>query len=184
MFLFGQMNIKDQRIDKMLAQNGIPEAVIFYSPVQVWLYLILMGLSTGIGIFVTALTSLWLLSLILVYLSVSYLLYINCSHSFALTGDTLYILNPSRPFRRFEALPLEKIHAVTLGEDKSSWLRQVFIWSDVNFLQVASDKGIAKYPCIGLELDAFDENFTAKTLDDLRYSFELRNIPVIWHLTA
>lgn len=181
MFFFGPMKLKDKRVDKMLAQNGVQNAETFYSPVQIWLYFILMILLPGIGIVIPAL-GLWGIGIVLVYTCLSYLLYVQRSNSFALTEDTFYILNPSWPFGRLESCRLEDIHMITFGEDKIPWLRRIFIWSDANFLEITTHSGTLKYACAGLELDAFDENFTEKTLDDLRYRLEARSIPVTWNL--
>lgn len=162
----------------MLARNGIAEAGIFYSPVQVWLYIILMMTTAGIYVVFAARSSLTVAALVLVYRSVSYLLYTRCSNSFAVRHDTLYIINPSHPFRKFKVCALKDIRAVTFDEDKKTWINRIFLLGSCNDLLVETGEGIYKYACAGLDLDAFDEGFTEKNLDDLRYHLEGKGLRV------
>ncbi len=181
MFFFGQMKLRDKQVDRMLAKNGIAGARVFYSPVGVWfLFVALLGVA-GLWIFLSVVVSLVGIMAVIVYLAMSFLLYTKRSHSFALTSEELFVLQPRFPFRLYQRYALTDVRLATFTAIRGSFLLRLFVFGDVYALRLELATGeVYTYACAGLQPDAFDENFTENTLDDPCNSLEAKGVPVHW----
>ena len=180
MFFTGALSIKDKRVDKMLLARNVTGADIYYSPIAIWflLLVILAGINYWL-IFMLALSKYY--PLFLIYLAIGYVVSAYLNNSFALTQDTLIVVNPNFPFRQFKAYSLADIKQITIDKTKHRW-HYFFVIFSRNFVRIQTSQTSEKYFCVGLELDAFDENWTDKTMDTFHCKLIEKGVPTIFNL--
>ena len=105
------------------------------------------------------------------YLVVAYL-----NNSFVITENKILVVNPNFPFRRFIRYDLGQIQKVKIDSSKRLWITMVFAHSGNNYIEITAAHKANKFYCSYLNVDAFDENFTENTMDDLYASLKQNNI--------
>jgi hypothetical protein len=182
--LFGvSMKLKDKRVDKILAQNNIHNTRVYYSPSSSVLIFIILLASTSIPLlfeFIFSSYSIWTLLLIPYFIGV-YLFNSGLNNSFALTDKALFIINPNRPFRNFKSYPLSEIEKITIANDKKHF-GMLFLSFGRNYLQIDTIDSSKLFFCVALEMDAFDENWTELTIDDLCMDLKGKGCNVVFNI--
>jgi hypothetical protein len=166
---------KDKRVDKIAIEHGYDNYEIFYSPIFIWIfftiYLLILSLPITFQFY-----NYW--HYLLGYLFIGYLISSYLNNSFIITEKELLIINPNFPFTNFRTYKIDRIEKVKI--DKNKWLNLLacLMIFENNYVQIYSGKKSRIYYCNGLNLDAFDENLTEKTLDDFSFSLTRKNIVV------
>lgn len=182
MFIIGAgAEIRVTGVGRMLEKQGYKEYEVFYSPRQIYFsftaistFMVLLG-STFI-VDTSILLKYWYF--ILPYILAVYIWGSLRNHSFALTSSEFIVINPYFPFRKLQVYPSEEIQKVVIDAQINfivSWLFQDF---RSNFVEIHSSSQKMRYFCASLDIDAFDENLTKLTLDDLKASLTEQNIEV------
>lgn len=167
----------DKGVDKLLAAQGIEYADVYYSPVASWWTLILLALH-GIGGFLIEGFRHWVIWLFaLPWLLISYFIYTYLSTSIALCEDKLVLVNPNFPFYRLQEYSRDEIVEITIGSENLLLPKLFFVFGS-NYVAIKTKEGTHRYYCTGLELDAYDENWTENTIDDLHGVLKRQNYPV------
>lgn len=186
------LQLKDKRIDKTLLKNGydLKKCTIFYSPIKMYFIFLLMLFFAGgfyafyafyfLYEFVALLTSfIGVIFIFLAYITISLLLVFKLNNSVVLTDDELVIINPNFPFKKISKYRFRDIIGVKIDNYKRfTFLTFIFLLFDSNFIQIKLKNQSKRYYCIFLNVDAFDENWTELTLDDLHYSLENKELNV------
>jgi len=169
--------VRDKRVDRILRRKGYQDANIFYSPIEAWVTLFtgLVGTVLLTGLIVMFWSS-WLL-LLLPYIFIAYLLNARQCCCFALVDGKFCVINANWPFRKFRQIALNQIESVTINERRMKWM-MLFTLPRSNYIELKTEKGRERFYCAYLELDAYDENFTKQTIEDLQYALECAGIPV------
>jgi hypothetical protein len=94
----------------------------------------------------------------------------------------LIVINPNFPFRRSTSYNLEAIHHLKIDQSKWLWLTFVFAHGGGNYLEINTNQEVHRFYCTCLQVDAVDENLTEKTMDDLHFALEKRNVPTEFNL--
>ncbi|MBO9699953.1 MAG: hypothetical protein J7604_07065 [Sporocytophaga sp.] len=167
--------IKDKRVDKIAIKQGYKDYEVFYSPLSIWLfftfYILMLSLSLAL-----AFLEYWCYWP--GYLVPGYLISAYRNNSFILTEDELVVINPNFPFRNLRCYKIECIQKVKIDKNKWFYFLIMFIEFENNYVQINSEGKRKTYYCNGLNIDAYDENFTGKTLDDFSHSLTKKNIQV------
>ena len=172
--------LKDKRVDKMLASRQLENAEIFYSPISSWLLVLLLIFSSAAWfLFYIATWNYWYL--IIPYFTISYLINAFLNNSFALYKDNLFIINPNFPFRRFQKIKRDDVNQITIDKIKRQWFL-VFLAIGGNYLSVDTTNRKFKFHCAGLDQDSFDENWTEKTIEDLRFKLDQNKFPTTYKI--
>lgn len=160
--------LKDKRVDKMSAAKGITQGKMFYSPISMWFTTaaLFIGSLAMCGLIFGILFNKELLLLFLLYLALSFLVTSKLSHSFVITDETLIVINPNYPFRRWVVFQKKEIKKVVINHSHHGWY-YLFLVMEQNYVIIETQDTTEKYYCVGLLEDTFDENYTEKTLDDL-----------------
>ncbi len=168
MFTGSNLIFKDSRVDKLLLKHGYNNSVVFYSPIQIWLFLLVMLILQGaFFVFIWVFNTLLGRYLTSLYLLISYLLSAYLNNSFACTSSELIVVNPNFPFRKCRRYSLDEIEVIVIDKRKL-WLLSVFgILGGGNYLELKVKGKKRRYFCVGLDTDACDENFTEKTIEEL-----------------
>lgn len=180
MIFEGNMRFKDKRVDSMLFSRGLIPTDFFYSPIAVWLWNIVLFLGIGFWIVIPIAFS-GFFPLVMVYFGVSYLMAAYSNNSFALSKDSLMVVNPNFPFRKVTVYSLQEIEKVVIDEEKRIW-GWVFGMAVINFISIEAGGKALKYHCAGLDLDAFDENMTEETMDTFQYELKARGVRTVFNL--
>ncbi|HLP52332.1 MAG TPA: hypothetical protein VK154_15695 [Chitinophagales bacterium] len=174
------MSLTDKRVDRMLQRRNITATAIYYSPITAWLVTLLLFLMYfGLALYLIVISGYYLYMAI--YLILGYLVAARMNTSFAVTDSELIVVNPNFPFNRIEVIALSDIEHVTIDRTRSRWHYAFLIFGD-NYLLIKTKTSIMKYYCAGLELDAFDENWTELTIEDLHYALTKRGVGVTFNL--
>ena len=174
------LKLRDKRVDKMLASRSFGDAEIFYSPISSWLLILVLILTSAAGLlFYLATWDYWYL--IIPYSIISYLLNAFLNNSFALQDDKLFIINPNFPFRRFQIMKRDETKQITIDKVKGQWL-MIFMATTGNFLSIKTTNKLYKFHCASLDQDAFDENWTEKTIEDFRFALDKNKFPTTYNL--
>jgi hypothetical protein len=155
--------LKDKRVDKILLAKGVKgdDCEVFYSPISgCILYLALAMVNIIALLFYQVSYILYFYFFISsIFLSIfSILLYLFLAYtnfSFCVTKESLYCINPNFPFRNFSKFNFSEIESIVAAK------------SFCNYLIVKKNIGQKKFYCYFLQPDAFDENITKLTFDDL-----------------
>jgi hypothetical protein len=180
MFFFGAMNLKDNRVDRMLAARGIESVDVYYSPIASWIYCLIMLIGVTLPLFFQF-DLLLFYPLFLIYPLSGYLVAGYLNNSFAITEKQIHIINPNFPFRQFKSYFLSEIELVTIDKTTMKW-HHIFCVLGDNYVAIKSGSNADKYFCAGLELDAFDENWTEKTIDTFDHTLRQKKVPVRFKL--
>lgn len=100
---------------------------------------------------------------------------------FALVEGKCCVINPNRPFRKFEVIKLNDIESVSIDKQRRGW-SSFFTLFGSNYIEVKTASGKQRFYCAYLQLDAFDENFTKQTIEDFQYALERAGIRVQMNL--
>lgn len=182
MFFFGSMNLRDKRVERILTSRGFKHADIYYSPIAGWICCLFMLL----GVTFPILLQLGLLTfypVFIVYLVAGYLVAGRFNNSFAITENQIHIINPNFPFRTFKSFSLNEIDLVTIDKTKWKW-HYLFCVLGNNYVEIKTGTDTEKYFCAGLELDAFDENWTKNTIDTFDYTRRQKGVQVEFKLDS
>jgi hypothetical protein len=172
--------IRDKRVDKVLKKHGFSGHEIFYSPILIWLFASLYLILIFCSVLFLFIFHFWYFTLI--YLCVSYVVSAYFNNSFAITTEELVVVNPNFPFRRFEKFNLRLIEEIKVGQNKMLQFLPLFFIKSSNYVQVQSNGKKKRFYCSNLDLDAYDENLTEKTLYDFRDCLLKNNIIVTSNL--
>ncbi len=174
------LNLKDKRVDKILQSKGIATPEVYYSPVKTLpVALMMMVLFLFPAIFLFPFNKYGLL--LLPYLPFIYLVFAYHNTSFALHDEKLTMINPNFPFKRVETVDLSAIELITIDKRFIHW-HLLFLLFGRNYVMIKTKQGVKKYHCACLELDAFDENWTEKTMDDFHLRLKEKGLPVVFNL--
>lgn len=174
------MSLTDKRVDRMLLRRDMTVDAIYYSPITAWLVtLLLFLLYFGLAAYLIIAAGYYLP--VAIYLFLGYLVAAHMNTSFAVTDSELIAVNPDFPFSRFDVIPLSDIEHIIIDNTRRRWHYAFFVFGD-NYLLLKTKTTTLKYYCAGLELDAFDENWTDLTIDDLHYALTKRGVGVTFNL--
>jgi hypothetical protein len=166
---------KDRRVNKIAKRLGYNNYEVFYSPIGNWLFFIgyLMILALPVVIFFLTYWY-WLL----IYLALGCLFSAYLNNSFIIAEKELVVINPNFPFRRIRSFKIDRISKIKIDENKFLKILSIFMITENNYIQIYSEEKKYKFYCSGLNIDAFDENFTEKTLNDFAYVLRDKEIIV------
>jgi len=166
--------LRDKRVDKMLQSIGRTHATVYYSPISIWLILLMYFLPASFFIihFLTSIGQGWLL---LAYGILSYLINGYHNNSFALQDRDLIAINPNYPFRRLSVISIDDIEQVEIDRGDRKW-KYLFLLFEDNYLSIKTKNTTYKFYCSGLEMDGFDEGSTEKTIEDLDNDLKQKGI--------
>ena len=169
----------DNRVAKICKKNGIKDCEIFYSPISTWFLVISLILFYGgsgcLILFYLYSFNKFLILITIPYFFISFFLFSKLSNSFAITSDKIIVINPNFPFKKFKEYNKNQINKITI-DSSNNMLYIFFLVFEQNYLIIETQNKQEKFYCIGLGIDAFDENWTEKTLDDLNYALSKDNI--------
>jgi hypothetical protein len=162
-------NLTDRRIDKYLLQNNydLAECMLFYSPISGFLFY--FGLAIGF----TMPFCIYLLVIVFkylyffgVYCIAQYLALAYLNNSFVIIAEKLVVINPNFPFKTVKVYELKQIEQVKIASERTfiTWLLLIF---RPNYVEIYTAKNVQRYYCLFLQEDAYDENITKKTIEDL-----------------
>ena len=177
---------KDKRVDKILEVQGITidSKYIFYAPIKVGfvmyflVYVMLSSVGLGLGSLVYGIIKWDFDFAILNHLFVAaalpffYLFWAKMSNSFVVSEDAIYIINPNFPFTSFRKIEKNQVKRVLVGRNNFFGLSYLFLSFHNHYVEVYVGEKDYRFYCAPLQVDAFDENWTKKTLDDLYYDFK------------
>lgn len=166
----------NKAIKKILAQQQVLDAEIFASPFETWLTYTAFLLCGGIGL-LPLFYNYGSLYFILLYALCSLLINGKLNNSFALNNQELIVINPYIPFRQVERFELNTIKQITITKAKLPWWRAFIIMGD-HYIEIETHTRRQRFYCVNLETDAFDENFSEKTIQDLNHSLLKRHLKV------
>jgi hypothetical protein len=177
--------IKDRRVDRILRKVGydITACEIYYSPVRVWLFgwvlLLVAAIPVSFYFFHLAyqFTCYFLLYFLLGYVVVGYL-----NNSFVIVPDKLLVINPNFPFNRVVSYNLKRVRKVKIDNSAWLWITAIFAHWGNNYVEISTENRVERFYCTCLEVDAFDENFTEKTMDDFQAGLLKVNVPTEFNL--
>jgi len=176
MFIGVSMNIKDKRLDSILKLHNVDNPAIFYSPISIWLLLLCYLISMVGGIIIYLFTTFYCIIFVVSYLIISYLIAAKNNYSFAIAKNKIFIINPNFPFRHFKTFDVGEIDCVIFKQKNTKIARLFFIFG-INCVEIKVGSKYHSYACHGLEMDAFDENLTEKTIEDLHLSIQSLGVP-------
>ena len=183
MFIGISGRLKSKRVDKQLQAAGYSDYEIFYSPLSVWAtYCMLLPYGFG-GFLPIAYNFLrpWIFpvaAFLAGYILIARSVASQLNNTFAITNNELVIVNPYFPFKKITSMKLDSILSVRISNQPFR-LRKLFLCFDSNFIEIATQNGeTTRFYCHGLEQDFYDENLTEKTIENLVYALEKRNIKV------
>ena len=182
------MELKDKEVDKMIAKRGYQHSEIFYSPISSWFVTFLL-----FGVIIVPLIfclisyllsggSPIILGIVVLYFLIGYTFIALLNRSFAVTKDELLIINSHFPLQKIKPHPFREIKSVRISSNKLVYLLLPFLLGRPNYIEVKFKNDVKRYYCLFLDVDAFDENWTEKTLDDLKISLKDKGINVIFEL--
>ncbi|WP_118976964.1 hypothetical protein [Taibaiella koreensis] len=175
------MKLQDRRVERILKEKGLQDAEVFHGPKKVlWLFLALVIVG-GAGIIIPffAWAGWYVIPFPLLYLAAGFVISGRYFNSIAVTDKELIIINPNFLFRKYTAFPLDEIRLVVMGS-RPDRVATFFCLLACNYIEVGTDSDIRLFFCMGLdEHDGYgDEGFTEKTLEDLAYVLQRKNITV------
>lgn len=176
------MELRDKRVDKIAQNLHLDHPEIYFSPFQSWLtsltlFFTYIQLPAFILIYQFDILKFFFWFFIIAYFIVGYIVNSYMSHSILMDSNSLYIINPNFIFMSIVHYPLCEITHIKLGETKHIW-HHIFGVLGSNFIEIESHSIKRKFFCVWLEIDAYDENWTEKTMDDLYYNLQKKNIDV------
>ena len=189
MLIGGSMNLRDKRADRMLQSATNAHCEIFYSPIQGWvvfwglLGMAFLGGGSVLFILLVQYIGDYILPIILsipLYFFAGYLIAGKLNNSFAIAAEGVWIINPNWPWRKGEFIVWKSIEKIKIGENKKYFLARFFGMSELNYLEIKTGDRLTTFYCAGLGIDCFDENFTEKTLDDLKMTLEKKELKIEW----
>jgi hypothetical protein len=165
---------KDKRVDKILIKHGYNNCEIFYSPIfflDYFVYFLVISLPITYQVI-----NYWYY--LPGYIAIGYLISAYLNNCFVITGKELLVINPNFPFDKFNRYEIENIEKIKIDKNNGIYFLLVFLIIGNNYVQINSGGKRKKYYCSGLEIDAYDENLTEKTLDDFSFALSKNNIVV------
>lgn len=161
--------LKDRRVDSLLLKNGFSFNEIYYSPIKIWAifyFLFLLAAFPFSIILIPIIFSKYKVFLIL-YIVSAYLVAAFLNNSFTISNGKLIVVNPNPPFRKIKEYSISKIHHISIKSNP--WLLTAWLFGPLgsNYVELNFLETKKRFYCAGLDIDAYDENFTKLTLDDL-----------------
>lgn len=176
------LDIKDKRVDRVLRRAGYePEKCeIFYSPPQdIYFFWLAMLLLLGFG----SIYIVWYyLKPILIYVLLAIPFAEGLNNSFVITGSHLVVIRPGFLFKRVVVYELTAITKIKIDQSPMLWALVLFIGPSRNYIEVITDNQTKRFYCISLNLDAFGENTTEKTMDDFHAALIKHKVAVEFNL--
>ncbi len=173
---------KDRRVDKTIQLHGYvtAESELFYSPILLSFFFLPVFALLLFPITVALVSNYPIYCAI--YLIISYLQAAYLNNSFVISGKKLLVVNNNSPFRRCVAYDLKQVKIIKI--DRSRFLRITWFFAQFgyNYVEVITENQVARYYCVGLEQDAYDENFTEKTMDDFHAALKQNNVATAFNL--
>ena len=178
--------IKDKRIDREIVQLGLDPGgcEICYSPIAAWLWpSILLWTTVGLFLYPMVMHSPVMILIVLCWFCLGYLFSARLNYSFVLTPRQMLAINPNFPFGKRIVFDFEDITGIRIARPPF-WHRVLipFMIAGGKFVQIRTNTHVHTCYCIELRLDAFDENFTGKSLGDLHVSLKNKGLNVEWTL--
>jgi hypothetical protein len=183
MFTTGfSLKLKDLRVDHMLKSKGynLSHTTIYYSPIITHLLFIVLILTFSLPPLIIYIWSFIILyyNFVVIYLIVIYLLGAYLNNSIAITETDLIIINPNFPFKKIKVYPFQNIESLEVKSSKIWLLTFPFLSLGGNFIRIYHKKYQKRYFCISLQEDAYDENWTELTIEDLISNLQNRKMKV------
>ncbi|MEM7654925.1 MAG: hypothetical protein AAF399_02255 [Bacteroidota bacterium] len=119
-----------------------------------------------------------------IHVALSYVFAAKCHWSFAITENDLWIINPSFPFRSIQSVLIAEITQLTLKRSYPGWILSPFGLFGVKEFRLQTESFRKKLLFTGLNLDAYDESWTEKTLDDFHHTLVKRGVRVEFGWTS
>lgn len=181
MFLTYSAKLQDKRVDHKLETMGysLADCEVFYSPIRGYLiYLggLLLVIAPFCWPFYTVIADYYirfLLYFTLVYLVLAYL-----NNSYALTEKQLIVINPNFPFRKVVVYDLASIQKVRIDHSKLRFILWVLLILGCNYVEIYTTNQVQRFYSIFLEVDAYDENITEKTMSSFSNALHKRAVKV------
>lgn len=176
--------LKDKRVDRLLRQAGYePEKCeIFYSPAK-GIYFFLFWLAIFLIIQIGFIFLFWRYRVyLLIYAVLTFLFAESLNNSFVLTEGQLVVIRPGFLFKRVKVYDLAAITKIKIDYSPMLWALVLFIGPSRNYVEVITENRTKRFYCISLEIDAFDENMTEKTIDNFHAALVKREVNVEFNL--
>ena len=178
--------IKDKRIDRAIIHLGLipDECEIYYSPIAVWLmHLGLLLTLVGLLTYPVVMHSPVVILVVLCWFCLGYLFSARLNYSFVLAPRQMLAINPNFPFKKCIVFDFEDIKSIRIARPPFGHRVLVpFMIAGGKFVQIRTSTQVHTCYCIELRLDALDENFTEKSLDDLHASLKNKGLAVEFQL--
>lgn len=178
--------IKDKRIDREVIKLGHSpeECEMFYSPIAVWLmHLGLLLTMVGLLTYPMVMHSPVAILVVLCWFCLGYLFSARLNYSFVLTPRQILAINPNFPFRKRIVCDFKDITCIRIARPPFRHrVLILFMIAGGKFVQIHTNTQVHTCYCIELRLDALDENFTDKSLDDLYVSLKNKGLSVEFQL--
>ena len=176
----GGYSLTDKRVDKLILKRGIKNYEVFYSPIMVlgmfWSMIFAMFFPF-ILIFIYNHFSIQRdFIYIFIYLTITYFLIGIFNRSFAITDEEFLVINSHFPFWKIQSFKFEDITEVKISSD---WKLKILFFLGIfhgNYVQLKTKKKEKRYYCLFLDVDCHDENWTDRTLDNLKGSLKLKGV--------
>ena len=176
-------SITDRRVDSLLQKHQFFDFTIYYSPITslaiVWGLLLLMAIPLLMNILPKI--PYWYVWVpgwgIFAYLLASYL-----NNSFAINGSKLIVVNPNFPFKRVQAYNLTEIKSIKIASAKYVYLAGLWGVFGGNYVEIETESGKRRFHCSELAVDAYDENWTKLTIDDLQEDLKQKGLKLEFKL--
>jgi len=173
----------DRKVDNIIYKAGFKNCEIFYSPIGVWLagWIILFVLG-GFSIvdilnnYFSDFLSRKVITWLLIYAGICYLIIVLFNRSFALTDKELLVVNSHFPFRKIDRFNLKGITEVKISTDRRLKYLMIFGLFHSHYIEVKTKFQKKRFYCLFLDFDCHDENWTEKNLDDLEDSLKLKGV--------
>ncbi|MCE3228242.1 MAG: hypothetical protein K0S32_2793 [Bacteroidetes bacterium] len=168
------LKLTDKQVDKMLRAHGFSTKDVFYSPIQSWIMVLIMLASAAYPLMIYAG---WYSLLLVPYAIASYFLNARNSNSFAIEDEKFIVVNGNFPFRKLLVFEKNEIKNILIDTKKIRW-QSLMIMIGGNYVKIETNSSTTMFYCVGLDLDAYDENWTEKTIDDLHHYLKQKEFPV------
>jgi hypothetical protein len=183
MFITGfALKLKIKKVDRILLKKGysLEECEIYYSPITLWVVFIFMMLLILIPFLLSNFLNFVhpFLIYILSYFLLCYFLMRYLNNTPVLVKNQLIIINPYFPFQSFKIYQFEEIQKVKIDKLSYFFPSWLFLLFSINYMEVYVKNQKKRFYCSYLEVDAYDENWTEKTIDDFKYSLLKKGVMI------
>jgi hypothetical protein len=118
----------------------------------------------------------------LIYFIAGYVVVASLNNSFVITDSKLVVINPNFPFRKVKSYSFEQINKVKIDSSNLLYITAIFAHFGSNYVELTTQDKVERFYCTSLDVDAFDENFTEKTIDDFHASLKQHKVYIEFNL--